>query len=380
MRSDKNEGVEMENQEMKNVGEILDRLLSVPIFTGSSLTKRPTLIELYQAAREKFEDPLTYLAAREILNRTKTGDTVLIITGFIVPPWLRPEHDGPVGAVTLSRALNLGLDATPVIAAERQLIDRLPPLAQACGFDVEGYEIAKAYPRRIALEELPLDENSARDWARRVLDRTAPSVIITIEKASPNEKGVYHSGVGYDVTPIEGKVQYVMEEARSRGIYTIGIGDGGNEVGMGCIKDTVKTILPTGSRCGCPCGAGTHSDISTDLLLVAMVSNWGAYAIEALLAIALGKTEVMHDRALEDLVFNASITAGFIDPAAGFSMDSGDAIDKQVHLAIVDIMKFIVKSRVEDGIYIEKYKQYVSAERHKVQRSIEQWAEKMEAR
>jgi D-glutamate cyclase len=369
----------MEDQEMKNVGEILDRLLSVPIFTGSSLTRRPTLIELYRAARERFEGPLTYLAAREILNRTKAGDTVLIITGFIVPPWFRAEHDGPAGAVTLSRALNLGLDATPVIAAEKQLIDRLPPLAQACGFDVEGYEIAKAYPRRIALEELPLDENAARDWARRVLDKTTPSIIITIEKASPNEKGVYHSGVGYDVTPIEGKVQYVMEEARNRGIFTIGIGDGGNEVGMGCIKEAVKTVLPTGSNCGCPCGAGTHSDISTDLLLVAMVSNWGAYAIEALLAIALGKTEVMHDRALEDRVFNASITAGLIDPAAGFSMDSGDAIDKQVHLAIVDIIKFIVKSRVEDGIYIEKYKQYVSAERHEVQKNIEKWAEKMES-
>ena len=35
---------------------------------------------------------------------------MIITTGFIVPPWLRPENDGPVGAVNLARALNLAFD------------------------------------------------------------------------------------------------------------------------------------------------------------------------------------------------------------------------------------------------------------------------------
>jgi hypothetical protein len=367
----------MSIDEMRNIGEILDRLLSVPIYTGSSLTKKPVLLELYESARSKFKDPLTYLAAREILERTKKGDTVLIVTGFIIPPWFRAEHDGPAGAVTLARALNLGMDLTPVIMAENMLNQGLPALARACGFAVTDYENAKAFPRRIALEDLPIDENKARARARAVLDQMDPSLIVAIEKASPNEKGVYHTGVGFDVTPIEGKIQYLMQEAKNRGIFTIGIGDGGNEVGMGCIKETVKKILPTGSTCGCPCGAGTHSGIATDLLVVAMVSNWGAYAIEALLAIAKGKPEIMHDRHLEERVFGAAIQAGFIDPAAGFSMDSGDAIDKGVHLAVIDILNFIVRSKIGDNYYMEKYKEYASVDRAKVDQKIRDWSRRM---
>lgn len=366
------------DEEIRNAGEVLDRLLSVPIYTGSSLTARPVLLELYQGARDKFKEPLTYLAVNEILNRVNKGDTVLIVTGFVIPPWFRPEHDGPAGAVTLARALDLALDATPVIIAEKVLTDRMPPLCQACGFKVADYSEAKQYPRRIALDSLPVSDDAAKRKAKRVLDEMNPSLIITIEKASPNEKGVYHSGVGYDISAIEGKVSYLIEEAKKRQIFTIGIGDGGNEVGMGCIKETVKRVLRTGAECGCPCGAGTHSDIATDLLLVAMVSNWGAYALEALLAIAEGKPEIMHDRALEDKVFEVAASAGFIDPAAGFGMASGDAIDKSVHLAIVDILNFVVKSKIGDTFYMEKYKEYASIGREAVQEKIKDWASKIQ--
>jgi len=367
----------MMNQEMKIVGEILDRLLTVPIYTGSSLSKEPVLLELYRAARDKFKEPLTYLAINEILDRVQRGETVLIVTGFIIPPWFRAEHDGPAGAVTLARALNLGLDLTPVIVAEKVVNERITGLAEACGFEVAPYHEAKKFPRRIALEDLPSNSNIAKKRAKGILDEMKPSLIIAIEKASPNEKGVYHTGVGYDVTSIEGKVEYLMEEAKSRGIYTIGIGDGGNEVGMGCIKETIKRVLPTGADCGCPCGAGTHSGIATDLLIVAMVSNWGAYAIEALLAIAKGKPEIMHDRNLEERVFQAAVSGGFIDPAAGFAMDSGDAIDKNVHLAMVDILNFIVKSKIRESYYMEKYKEYISVKRSAVQENIKEWAKRI---
>ena len=93
------------DEDIKNAGEILDRLPSVPIYTDSSLTKKPVLLELYQGARDKFGEPLTYLAVKEILSQVNKGDTVLIAAGFIIPPWFRAEHDGPAGAVTLARAL-----------------------------------------------------------------------------------------------------------------------------------------------------------------------------------------------------------------------------------------------------------------------------------
>jgi hypothetical protein len=45
------------------------------------------------------------------------------------------------------------------------------------------------------------------------------------------------------------KPKYRVEEARSRGILTVGIGDVGNGVGFGVIQDTVHTVMPAGTTC-----------------------------------------------------------------------------------------------------------------------------------
>ncbi len=363
----------LKEEELKSIGEIIDRLMSVPIYTGSSLTRRPVLLELYEAARKKFGDPLTYLAAEMIHKSLRPGDTVLFTTGFIVPPWIRAENDGPVGAVNLARALNMAYDITPVIVAEKTVTDMMPPLCQAAGLAVAEYDEAKSYYRRMALEPFTTDIAKAEAEAEELLERTKPSLMIAVEKASANEKGVYHSGVGYDISPMSAKVDVLFNKARERGIPTIGIGDGGNELGMGCIKETVKEVVPTGGKCGCPCGAGTHSGTETDLLVVAMVSNWGATAIAANLAARLGKPEILHKRDMEEKLLEVGATAGFIDPAAGLSLSCGDAIDKDVHLAVVDILNFIINSRLKDSFYIEKYRWYVGERREEIQDLISQW-------
>ena len=55
---------------------------------------------------------------------------------------------------------------------------------------------------------------------------------------------------------------------------TIGIGDGGNEIGMGKVShDTIVRNIPNGDV--------THCRTATDHLIVAGVSNWGAYALVA---------------------------------------------------------------------------------------------------
>jgi hypothetical protein len=55
---------------------------------------------------------------------------------------------------------------------------------------------------------------------------------------------------------------------------TIGIGDGGNEMGMGKIPhETIVKNIPNGDL--------IHCRVPTDHLIVAGVSNWGAYALVA---------------------------------------------------------------------------------------------------
>ncbi|MEM3734786.1 MAG: DUF4392 domain-containing protein [Nitrososphaerales archaeon] len=361
------------SEERRVMGEIVDSLIKVPVFIGSALAKRPVILDLYDAARNKFRDPLTYLASEKIINGAKQGRSVVFATGFLVPPWLAPETDGPVGAVTLARALNVSLDLTPIIITDDALVERISALCEASGFRVCEYIKASALPRRVAVEGFPISEEEALRQTKSLLDKTKPVALIAIERGSRNEKGEYHSGVGMNITNITAKIDFLFEEARRRGIPTIGIGDGGNEIGMGCIKEAVKKYIPTATKCGCPCGAGTHAATETDMLVVASVSNWGAYGIEACLAYALRQPELIHDAELEERLLEEAGRIGFIDPATGFGEPSVDHIPKKIQIAIIDILNFIVRSRLKESLYIQKYRSYTTSMRSSVQDIINKW-------
>jgi hypothetical protein len=59
-----------------------------------------------------------------------------------------------------------------------------------------------------------------------------------------------------------------------RGLVTIGIGDGGNEIGMGKIPwAVICRNIPNGGLVACR--------VPTDHLIVCGVSNWGAYGLAA---------------------------------------------------------------------------------------------------
>jgi len=130
---------------------------------------------------------------------------------------------------------------------------------------------------------------------------------------------VYHNGHGLDVSNLVAKTDILIGAARSRGILTIGIGDGGNEIGMGLIEDAIKRVVPTGANCGCPCQSGIAAASETDAVIVSSVANWGSYGLEACLAIATDTPKVLHDGTSERSILEASIRAGIVDPSSGLS-------------------------------------------------------------
>jgi hypothetical protein len=80
---------------------------------------------------------------------------------------------------------------------------------------------------------------------------------------------------GGDITEQTGSAHRLFEEpwpaSRPR---TIGIADGGNEIGMGKIRwSTIARNVPRGGLIACR--------VPTDLLIVAGISNWGAYGLAA---------------------------------------------------------------------------------------------------
>jgi D-glutamate cyclase len=168
----------------------------------------------------------------------------VVYTGFFIPSAAPAcfETDGPLGAAFIVRALQeVGGTATTICE---------PPIEQAiqAGLSV----VSKEQP-----------DHYAHDWP-----------IITIERAGPAADGGYYTMRGRDTGQhLSDLITETLNRDR-RGQPTIGIGDGGNEIGMGKIPhETIVKNVPNGDL--------IHCRVPTDHLIVAGVSNWGAYALAA---------------------------------------------------------------------------------------------------
>ncbi len=172
---------------------------------------------------------------------------VLIGTGFPVADTF--ETDGPIGAIALYDCLQ-ALGAQPLIACG-------PPLADALA---EAYRVLPLVAR---------DLDAARLEAAERLGQLNPAAVISIERPGLAADGRYYNMRGEDITP---RCYFFDEFFTQASCPTIAIGDGGNEIGMGNIHAAIASLDIHPAVTGC------------DELLVADVSNWGAYGLIALLA------------------------------------------------------------------------------------------------
>lgn len=363
----------------RQIGELVERLITVQVFMaggGSVFAQRPIVLELYDAARGQRPDALCYSAAEMLADRLAPGRPVLITTGFFVAPWMAQEADGPIAAATLARALALAFRAVPIVVTEHVNVPGTVQMCQAAGLAATTVERALAAPHKVAVVGFPLDDARAADEARRLLAALEPAALVAIEKPGRNARGVYHNGAGFDVSPLVAKVDHLFEQARALGIPTVGVGDGGNEIGMGRIADTVRAVVPTGGRCQCPCASGNAAATETDYLVVGSVANWGAYAIEACLAALLRRPELLHDEELERRLFAASIAAGLIDPASGLAEGWIEAMPSETSVAAVTLMRAMLDLRLRTTWRIDTYRAWAQSP-DAVRASIAAWGQRL---
>jgi hypothetical protein len=367
---------------LDSLGTVIDRLVTVQIYLsggGSAFAPAPITHLLYDAARKKFASPLISLAARALLEKLEPGDRVMLVSGFIVPPWMAPEADGPIGLMALARALDLGFEVTPVVVMESAIVDRMVPLAGAVGLEPVRWPIGRGIPRKVVLEGFPIAKEGAERRAEELLDFYQPKAIIAMEKPSANSLGVYHNGSGIDVSPVVGKVDRLIEKARQRSILTIGIGDGGNEIGMGCIQDDVRKIIPNAAQCGCPCGGGIAAATETDYLVVASISNWGGYGLEACLGLALHAPELLHSTAMEDRLLEAAGRAGFVCPASGTADGTVDGLTGGAGKNIIELLGTILDTRLKNTWRGDTFRRW-AGRRAETDELIQRWAEEYKRR
>jgi hypothetical protein len=342
-----------DDRTLLRIGEAVDRMISVDV------SARGLIRQLYDGARATLDNqPLALTAARRLAEATKPGQTVIVATGLPVRGWFSPaisENDGPVGAATLARALYAALEAVPILICEEEQVPVLRACVRAAGLTIatlDQIQAAKNSPDAVPgrgipaaiVQGFPADDKKAKEEAKRLLD-TGPSGLVSIERQGANAKGVYHYGRGEaNKREIMAKVEELFEQAKSRGILTIGIGDGGNELGMGRIKELVRKQVPYGEKCQCPCGIGMAPEFVPDILICATVSNWGAWGISACLAAIKGDVHVLHSPQVELDVIRACTDAGGVDGLTAYIEPLVDALPAQMCANVVDILQAIVRN------------------------------------
>jgi hypothetical protein len=298
---------------------------------------------LYEPARARASEALCVAAARHLAN-LRPGDHVFIITGSLTRAWVSAkigENDGPIGVATLARALSYGFRAIPVVLTDASLIDKTAIMVEMAGptvvTDTEA-RIAAANPRFTSVAVMATcaaGDAQARTDARKLVDAFEPKAVISVERAGLTADGTYRNMVAQDFTAGRARLDHVVTEAATRGIPTIGVGDGGNEIGMGAIKEAVTVHIPHGDK--------ICAEIATDVLLPCGVSNWGCYGIEAALAILTRKPELAHTAALEKRLIEAAPHVGLIDGPLGRLEATVDGLPLEVHVGIVELLAMTVR-------------------------------------
>ena len=336
---------------MEATAKNVDRLVTVQMAMGSP-ARRSIIAPLYECACKKLGGkPLSLLAAKRMTNEVKTGDTVLLITGFgNYPTYPYGETDGPLGVASLARAVILGLDALPILVSGPRDMEAIRQTVKAAGVSVLEYSLAKkvnASTNASAAEiTFPCtDKDESKRIATNILDEYSPKAIISVETVGPNNKGIKHRGGGADIEA-EDKLpglEYLFYEASARGILTIGVIDLGNELGSGTIEEDIRRITPNADMCKCPCKSGTACSVKTEIVFPAAVSNWGAYAITAMLGYLLKKPEILQDTYTERRMLEACIMAGATDTdgVIGGPIMSIDSINHRAHEALITMLHTI---------------------------------------
>ncbi|KAJ1496150.1 hypothetical protein T484DRAFT_1923660, partial [Baffinella frigidus] len=209
-------------------------------------------------------------------NAARAATSVALLTGYPCcvadPP---TETDGPPGTLALARALQSLGKKVAILTDDCNHA----PIAAALAASNAAYPTGTPYPSGTAGIGTPLVRIELRAFppgdvdADSVTKELGIDHIIAVERPGRSAAGVYCTMKGREMQGIACLEQllFTSDGSRRGGVSSTGVGDGGNELGMGKRIDQVREHIPLGETIG--------SIIATDNLVVAGVSNWGGYAL-----------------------------------------------------------------------------------------------------
>ena len=247
-------------------------------------------------------------AARFIYDRPGTA---FIVTGFyeVVPHTI--ETDGPPGALAVGRAMQ-GMDRKVVYVSDRHTIPFLEP--EAGGANVVEFPITNA--------------EDSREFAVKLLEQYRPSVVIAVERCSVTETGKHLNTPRQDIAAYNAYTDFLFTEHPD----TVGVGDGGNEIGMGKLASVIPNYPPLPKDPAVT--ATTH-------LVVTSVSNWGGYGLAAALSVIAGKN-LLPTREEEANLIKRMVDRGAVDGNLLTTVYSVDGYTLEENLNILDQLHEVV--------------------------------------
>lgn len=290
------------------------------------------LQRLYRAARRQVGRPLADAAAAALLRRMQPGDCLILTTGLVAPGIPRGETDGPAGALVLARAAILGRGVRVLMLTEAEAV---PVLAQTAEALAASEGDARSWRVHLEIRDFPTEVRAATGLARQLWAERQPVALVSVEKLGPNGRGVIHNLVGQDVTATQARSDRLFPLARRTGTLTIGIGDRGNEIGLGGL------LRPAG-RCACPCGGGIACVLRAEIPVLAFSSNWGAHAVAAALAVRLGLPRLLHQPRSERRMLTRMVRAGAVDGITRRAAPTVDGGGLALQTAVVASLRALV--------------------------------------
>ena len=248
---------------------------------------------------------------------------VVILTGFPVRLGLHNftgETDGPMGAANLAFAFeSIGV---PVWLLT----------------DEEAYWVVNAAVTRRGCKCRPLmlPKYEADEFIAAQLDAIKPSHVLTIERPGKARDGHYHNMRGGIIDAMFVDASSIIEAARERGITTISIGDGGNEIGMGALAETIEKYVPHGE-------AICAREVA-DIALISGVSNWWGWGVSALLSRMYGINLLPSDD-MERGMLHEMVLAGSVDGCTKKPEETVDNLPMEVHLGVLSNVRSAMQEK-----------------------------------
>jgi hypothetical protein len=166
------------------------------------------------------------------------------------------------------------------------------------------------------------DLPTARDEARLHCEQLRPAAIVSIERPGLARDGRYYNMRGEDITQRCAFFDPFITDAQCP---TIAVGDGGNEIGMGKINGAIAGLDIDAACTDC------------DELLVADVSNWGAYGLIALLGVWSGYDLLSRVSPLAILAYLSA--RGSVDGVTRENTLTEDGLDADEGMGVIDELR-----------------------------------------